>query len=415
MHVVLATLGTAGDVQPFVAIGRHLRAHGHRVELLSNPVFAELAAGAGLDFTPVGSAADHAATFSHHYTWHAVNGFGVMWRYLARPAIPQALARLEALRGEAGLVVLYSPFLMPAPRIAQEAWALRAVSAWTAPAMVPNTEPPLCVTSLRLPGWVPRPLAAAAVRGLDRRKMQPLALPAVEAARSALGLSTLDRSIFREWLHSPLLSIALFPEWFAPATRDWPRPHRHAGFPLYADTDPVLAPALAAFLAAGEAPVVVTAGTAMRGARAYFEAALEASAALGLRAVLLAREPGEVPARLPPTAIHVRWASLAVLLPRARAILHHGGIGTLAEALRAGVPQLVLPRAYDQFDNAMRLEQLGVGLPLDPRRLDAGRLTATLRRLLRSGDFDRAAKRIAARFDGPPAAESVRIALEGLA
>ncbi|MFM7272962.1 MAG: glycosyltransferase, partial [Gammaproteobacteria bacterium] len=227
MHVVLATLGTAGDVQPFVAIGQHLREHGHRVELLSNPVFAGLAADAGIGFTPVGSTADHAATFSHHYTWHAVNGFGVMWRYLARPAIPQALARLETLRSEPDVAVLYSPFLMPAPRIAQEAWGIRAVSAWTAPAMVPNFQPPLCLTSLRIPGWMPRPLAAAAVRALDRRKMQPLALPAIESARSALGLPRLGRSIFLDWLHSPLQSLALFPEWFAASTRDWPRPNRH--------------------------------------------------------------------------------------------------------------------------------------------------------------------------------------------
>jgi rhamnosyltransferase subunit B len=415
VHVVLATLGTAGDVQPFVAIGKHLRAHGHRVELLSNPVFAELAAEAGLEFTPVGSAEDHRATFSHHFTWHAVNGFGVMWRYLARPAIPQALARLEALRGERGLVVLYSPFLMPAPRIAQEDWGLRAVSAWTAPAMVPNLQPPLCVTSLRIPAWVPGVLAAAAVRALDRRKMQPLARPAVESARSSRGLPPLDRSIFLDWLHSPLLSLALFPDWFAAATPDWPRPHCHAGFPFYAGEDSALPDSLETFLREGEAPVVITAGTAMRGARRYFETAIDACASLGLRAVLLAREPGEVPEALPPFAIHARWAPLVTLLPRTRAILHHGGIGTLAEALRAGVPQLVLPRAYDQFDNAMRLEQLGVGMQLDPQNLRAARLAVALHRLLRPGTVDSAAKRIAAHVDPQPAAERVRLALEGLA
>ena len=155
----------------------------------------------GLDFTPVGEAAHFHATFSHHFVWHPLNGFGVMWRYLARPAIPAALARLDAAADEPDTVVLYSPFLMPAPRIVQESRGLRAVSAWTAPQMLPRFAPPLWLAGRHVGEAASAAETRAAVLALDRSKMQPLALPDVESARSARGLPALDRSIFLEWIH----------------------------------------------------------------------------------------------------------------------------------------------------------------------------------------------------------------------
>ena len=417
MRVLLASLGTAGDIHPFLAIGRHLAAHGHHAELVSNPVFAPLAERAGIDFTPVGEAAHFHATFAHPSVWHPLNGFGVMWRYLARPAIPAALARLEAAADEPDTVVLYSPFLMPAPRIAMETRGLRAVSAWTAPQMLPCFAPPLWLAGRRIGVDVPATQAREAVLALDRSKMQPLALSDIEAARSARGLPALERSIFLEWIHSPLLSIALFPECFAAATSDWPQPHLHAGFPLY-DDDVAggLAPAVLQFLDAGAPPVVFTAGTAMHDATAFFADAVAASKALGLRAILLTQDFTQIPAALPPGVVHVPYVPFSLLLPRARALVHHGGVGTLAQALRARLPQLVVPQAYDQFDNASRLEALGVAHAIYPRG-DGSRppLPDALAQLLADASVPAACVRFAASLAGEKPLERVRLALESLA
>src|SRR5262249_31774015 len=75
---------------------------------------------------------------------------------------------------------------------------------------------------------------------------------------------------------------------------------------------------------------------------------------LGRRAVVLTPHREQVPAPLPAGALWLPYVPLAALLPRAAALVHHGGIGTTAEALRAGVPQVIVPLAYDQFDNAAR-------------------------------------------------------------
>lgn len=415
MRILLASLGTAGDVHPFLAIGRALAARGHGVELVSNPVFAPLAARAGIDFAPVGTEAQYRETFAHRYIWHAVNGFGVMWRYLARPALPEALAHIEQVREQGPCVVLYSPFLMPAARIAEEALGVPALTAYTAPAMLPNFEPPLCVTRLRLPRWAPRVLARRAVEWLDARKMQPLALPAVEAARRARGLAPLAESIFLRWLHSPRGGVTLFPPWFAAPTRDWPAGVTLAGFPLWdGDAQAGLPPRLEEFLASGSAPVVVTAGTAMAQGAALFARTVEACAALGERAVLIAPDRAQLPPALPPQMLHVDYAAFSLLLPRARALVHHGGIGSCAQALRAGIPQLVVPHAYDQFDNAMRLEALGLARTVQPAA-SAARIARSLRGLLRDAAVQSSARDAAARLRAEDPLPRVVGAVERLA
>src|SRR5262249_22764637 len=151
---------------------------------------------------------------------------------------------------------------------------------------------------------------------------------------------------------------ALFPPWYCPAQPDWPPSMEAGAFPLY-DPGPEVAldDELQDFLhAGGEAarPVVFTPGSGNRQAAAYFERALAATRRLGRRAIFLTPHRAQVPAQLPQDVLWHPYVPLRQLLPRVAALVHHGGIGTTAEALRAGVPQLVIPLAFDQFDNGAR-------------------------------------------------------------
>jgi UDP:flavonoid glycosyltransferase YjiC (YdhE family) len=416
MKILLASLGTAGDVHPFLAIGRHLAGRGHDVELLSCPAYAPLAAAAGIAFTGVGGASDLDTTLGHHYVWHPVNGFGVMWRHLARPAMADTYRRIEAVFRARPCVLVYSPFLMPAARIANEKLGVKAISAYTAPAMIRNHYPPVSIAHWQLPRWTPRAVCKQAWELLDRRKMQPLALPAVEAMRASLGLAPLEQSIFGEWIHAPERGITLFPRWFAAATPDWPGQILQTGFPLFdGDAGAGLSPATEGFLSSGTPPLVFTAGSAMRQAGDFFRAAVAASGALGERALLMSDAADQVPEGLPASVRHTRYEPFSLLLPRSRAFIHHGGIGSSAQALRAGVPQLVVPHAYDQFDNARRLEQLGVARILGRNAAGPRALQRKLRALLHTSAVASACARVAARFSGDEAMQSIQHAIEEFA
>lgn len=415
-RVALVTFGSAGDVHPMLAIGRHLQLRGHDVVLLTNPTFQGEAERAGLAFQPIGSSEDLQRTVSHPKLWHPVDGFGVMWRYLLRPALQPTYDALARLADEGCGLVVASPVAMGA-RVAQEKLGLRLVSAYTAATMLRTVHDPMTMAQWRMPGWMPTPLRRTAWRMLDRHKLQPLVLPALEQLRAGLGLAPIRASVFGHWMHSPEAGVALFPPWFAPAAPDWPGQVVQTGFPLYdEEADAVsasaagLPDALRKFLAEGAKPVVFMPGTAAQENAGFYDAAIRACRQTGQRGLLLGPLPPALAGSLPPSIQAHRYVSFASLLPQAQALVHHGGIGTCAQALRAGIPQLLMPRAYDQFDNAMRIERLGVGDTLRGAGLE--QMGQKLERLLASPEVARCCAELAPKLRSDAARDAIANVIE---
>jgi UDP:flavonoid glycosyltransferase YjiC (YdhE family) len=228
-----------------------------------------------------------------------------------------------------------------------------------------------------MPRWVKRTFWW----GIDRFVIDPLIAPKLNAFRQELGLPPVTR-VFRHWLHSPQRAIALFPDWFFPPQPDWPPSLRVTGFPLYDESDhQQLSSLLLEFLDRGPAPIVFTAGSANQNAAAFFRSAVDAAARLNRRAVLLTRFAEQLPT-LPSTVHHETFAPLSRVLPRSAALVHHAGIGTLAQALAAGVPQLTMPMGFDQPDNTTRLVRLGVAKWVAPSDFSGERVATLLNTLL---------------------------------
>jgi UDP:flavonoid glycosyltransferase YjiC (YdhE family) len=228
------------------------------------------------------------------------------------------------------------------------------------------------------PRWLKRLLWALIDRLSDR-----VARPVLDPVRRAHGLPPASR-VFFDWIHSPDAVLGLFPEWFGPRQPDWPERMRATGFCFGGDGE-ALDPGLDAWLREGEPPLVFTHGSAQVGSQRFFAESAAAAGALGRRALLVVRNRGSAPARLPPGVRHEAWAPFARLLPRAALLVSHGGIGTCAHALAAGIPHLAAPLAHDQFDNASRLVDLGAGACLPARRYRADRAAAAVRELLGRG------------------------------
>jgi UDP:flavonoid glycosyltransferase YjiC (YdhE family) len=169
------------------------------------------------------------------------------------------------------------------------------------------------------------------------------------------------RSIYR-WSFSLQLAIGMFPEWYAPPQPDWPPQMQLAGFPLFdGGNEEDLPNDVLDFCRAGRPPIAVTFGSGMMHGARLFRAAIEACRLLGERGILLSKFGQQLSAPLPPFVHHCDYAPFRKLFPRCSGVVHHGGVGTTAQALAAGMPQLILPMAWDQPDNAMRVKRLGVG------------------------------------------------------
>ena len=132
---------------------------------------------------------------------------------------------------------------------------------------------------------------------------------------------------------------------------------------------------------------------------------------MGRRGILLSRFADHIPPTLPPNIRHFAFVPLSSLLPRCAAIVHHGGIGTTSQAFAAGIPQLIMPLAHDEFDNAARVKRLGAGDWLRESRFRAETVAAKIRELLSDAEVriacQRIAERLAARSEISVAADAV--------
>lgn len=395
MRVLLCSIGSAGDVHPLLGVGRALQARGHAATIVTNPVFEELAQRHGLDFAPLGSREDYARVINDPDLWHPTRGFGVIAKRMLLPNV-EPLYHLIARHDPAETVVFAAGTCLGA-RIAQEHLGMRVVTHHLSPALLwSNQRPP--ALGLAAPERLPKLLLAAFHRlavGIADRALAP----AVNAFRRHLGLAPV-RDLLFGWNNSPDRVLGLFPDWFGPLQPDWPSQTRLTGFPLFDPAD-AQSPdgALPAGIGNSPAPLVCTPGSANIHARSFFVAAIAASQALGHPAIMLTRHREQLPDRLPNGVIHRSYIPLGALLPHAAALIHHGGVGTTAQGLAAGIPQLVMPMSHDQPDNAARLRHLGVGEALAPRRFTGARVTRALDRLLRAETVRARCRDLATRCD----------------
>ncbi|WP_374422923.1 glycosyltransferase [Chromobacterium sp.] len=403
--IIVASSGTGGDMQPFIALARGLRERGHRVLLLAPALQEEAARAAGLPYWLFGSIEREQAALDNPDLWHEHKSWGVLWESLV-PDLDALRERVRALPADEDCVVLCHPVLVPMAALARAARPdLRIVAAYLAPSNLCSSHDLLSLGSLRIPGWLPPAVTGLLWRWLHRW-FNAQTLPGLNAARAQRGLAA-EPHFFEHMLRAPNASVALFPDWFAAVQPDWPRPCAQGDFMLPAAAGAGLSAELEAFLAAGDAPIVFTPGTGHRHAAAFFDAALLALRRLGRRGIFVTPHAAQLPPALPDSVLWQAHAPFAALLPRVAALAHHGGVSTTADAMRAGIPQLIVPFAYDQFDNGLRAKRLGVAEVLLARRLSGARMHERLRRLLAAPSVRQSCRELAARMAGAEPARSL--------
>jgi rhamnosyltransferase subunit B len=387
MNVVVSTFGSAGDVFPMLGLALALRGRGHAVTFATNPYFADVVGRHGLPFEPLGTTDEFQAVVANPELWKPRRGFRTVFESLTT-ALKDQYA-LHARHGAAGVTNVFGLGAM----LAREKFGLPVVSVHLQPAVLWSNHAPPALPGMFGPRWLLRLQYRIGVRYY----LHPVVARFLDPWRAELGLPPLPR-VDRYW-HSSDGVVCLFPDWFAPPQPDWPAPLVQTDFPLWNDGTAAGMPAdVAAFLDAGDPPVVFTPGTANAHGREFFAAAVDASRRLGRRAVLLTKFPEQLPAALPSGAAHFAYVPLDVLLPRAAALVHHGGVGTMSQALAAGIPQLVMPLAHDQFDTVARVKKLGVGTGLGVNQFTGRRVARALGMLLEPDDVAKACRAVAARL-----------------
>lgn len=380
MRVTFASLGTLGDLHPLLAVARAVKNRGDDVTIASSKGFGDYVVSLGFRFCPIRPDLEP--------------GFGQVSRLSDPGRGPERLLReevfpsvretygdlLEACRTADLLVV--GELVYVAPLVAAKT-GIPWVNAVLSPSSFLSSIDP-CVLApapafhhLRHFGPLPHRLLLGYGDRLTSRWAEPL-----YAFRRELGFAPGRNPVYHD-KHSPHLTLALFPKLFAAPQSDWPAQVLQTGFPFFEQPPrQAVSQPIESFLDAGSPPLVFTLGSSMVGiAGDFYAEAARAAMALGRRAILLIGK-NPPPAGLPDSILPMAYAPLESVFPRAAAVIHHGGIGSCAMALRCGVPSLVIPFAYDQPDNAERLRKLGVARTLKRGRTSAVSLVRTLKQVL---------------------------------
>lgn len=398
LNVLLPTLGSAGDVHPFIALGLALKARGHRATVLTNPYFQSVIESRGLEFLPVGTLADVERAIADPDLWHPRRGFEAVARHAIVPSI-EAVYRLIESHAQADTVVAASGISLGA-RVAQERLGLPTATIHLQPIVIRSLIDGGKFGNLRISARQPMWLKRALFRFIDWAVLDRVLGRPLNEFRATLALAPVRR-VLAHWIHSPQCVIGFFPDWFAPPQADWPENTHLVGFPLW---DGGAAPAsnsspLREFLRAGPAPIVFTPGSAAAHAQRFFVESVAAAQKLGARAMLVTNFPEQLPRDLPAGVEAFGYLPFSEFLPQTSVLVHHGGIGTLAQAINAAIPHLVVPNAHDQFDNAWRISQLGLGRSIPQTRYRASKAAAALRGLLEDASIRHRCHAYAARMD----------------
>ncbi|MFP5226619.1 MAG: glycosyltransferase [Acidobacteriota bacterium] len=366
MRIVFSTYGTFGDVNPLIALSLELKRRGHQPVLAIPEMFRAKVEPLGIGFAPVRPEQDPNDTRLIAMIYDIKHGTETGLRKFLFPSLRESYQDLlAAVEADGGADLLVTGELAYAGPIVAEKTGVPWASYVLAPFSFfsgydPPVLPPYPMLAKMQDAMPPLGHVVARFARLVTRKWpEP-----VYALRRELGMAQGKDPIF-DAKHSESRVLALYSSVMGAPQPDWPAAVKITGFAFYdgSGSEGALPPELAAFLESGPAPLVFTLGSAaVMHAGDFYEQSAEAAEILGQRAVLLiGADDRNLPKRkLPETVCVARYAPYSKIFPRASVIVHQAGIGTTAQALRAGRPMLVMPYSHDQPDNARRVRKLGV-------------------------------------------------------
>jgi UDP:flavonoid glycosyltransferase YjiC (YdhE family) len=404
MKVALVAVGSRGDVEPYIALGGRLVARGHSVRVAALEPFGEAVAGAGLAFHSLGDLPrrfePRAAPDSRDAStlFRGVAGRALFWALysgMLRAPLDRFISACEGMDA-----VLFTRLALPVPHVAE-----RLDIPCFAGYPVPHTptaafENPLYVRT----GRASSPRRNRATYAIEWGLTHQLSYRALmRFRRQRLGLQRVPRRALRRHMAQIVRgTLYAYSESVLPRPADWPAHVQVTGYWTRELPSAFVPPAdVQAFLDRGAPPACVGFGSMKSSDPRRLGAAIGAAlAAVGLRAIVqsgwsrldLSGIDGD--RVLVTSDVPHAW-----LLPRAAVAIHHGGAGTTAAALAAGLPSVIVPHAFDQRFWGRRIAALGCGPePIEHRDLSADALATALRSALAPEGARAAAARLGERL-----------------
>ena len=410
MKILVIAIGSRGDVNPFLVLALKLMSKGHEVVFCASENYRKMIVGYGLRFIPHSTLQEYEEVTQDPDMWHYRKALPT---YIKKGLLP-LLHRLYPLilQERTKDFVVVAPLFALAAKLAEEVEGIKLVQLHLAPSMLRSLRDTAQIGTVpmsdAMPAWYKKLVWWTA----DSFFIDPCIKKDLNIFRRELGLKPVSR-ILNACLFSSGLNAAVFSSHFGQKQPDWPMPAEVFDFFLY-DGDEQVSPEAAEFLSRGAPPIVFTFGTAYRFGKNTFKESIKALEMLNERGIFLSSKKEDIPDGLPDTIKAFAFLPLGKILSSCKAIVHHGGVGTLGQALKSGVPQLIRPMAYDQFDNAYRITTRKLGSYILIRQYKADKLYKKLRTLLDDAEIRANCREVARHIDSEKALEALIKKIEEL-
>ena len=398
--LVLTTIGTLGDLHPFIALGLALKQRGFRPILAVAEDQVAKSRAAGLEAAAILPSFDAIrrgmGLSEEHAVLRLMSNQRLFLEHVLLPALSSSAQALDEIAADAKAIIA-TPFVFAAPIIAEKR-RIPLITAVLQPMALLSSYDPPSTPDFWMAKQAPVGRIGAgwntAVYATMRRILKHLYSRQLDAVRSEHGLSPEGAANMLEPQRKSALILGCYSKLLGPLPADAPTQTKIVGFPFFDSHqggEEALDPVLAEFLGSGPAPVVFTLGTfAVHGAGEFYEQAAATARSLDLRAIMLTGESDRVIVNGP--IVRCGYVPHSLLFPHAALIVHHGGVGTTGQAMRAGKPQLIVAHMGDQSDHAHRIERLGLGLSIKANRFTVARAVPIMRQLLRTPSFQERAQ-----------------------
>lgn len=396
-RILLATVGTLGDLNPYIAVARELTSRGHKTIIASCPGYERNVRSAGIEFRaiPPDLSLLHNDPEVQRKSLDPNKGTEFIVRELLLPVLNESYNTLCSVASDAELIVGH--FLAYAVPLVAEKLGLPWLQVYLHPTNLFSAyDPPIIpgarfLYNVRQLGVWPYRFLFNAAKLMTAQWMRP-----VHELRKSKGLPASNRHpLIESW--SPHGTMGWFPHLLAARQPDWPEKIEITGFPFSnGSVEPsIVEPELENFVRR-EAPVVFTLGsTAVLQPGTFFDCGARAATELGVSALLIGPNADSC-SQLMNTykgVMAVPYAAYDQIFPFSRLVVHHGGIGSIAQSMRAGKQMIIVPFAWDQADNAERVRRLGISDVIQRQHLTAKRFSQLLdARLHNQSGISRAAE-----------------------
>lgn len=355
------TDGTWGDTLPFMFLAQELISRGHDALVISNEYYADYAHLHNIPFQSSTQKEDREKLLSNANLWDSEKGMAVIASYTG--VMFKKVCPILDEEIEKGCDVLISHAFSYGAKTMAEKYKIRHHSLLISPIQLYSTYRLPVFYGGRNYNWIPRRIKSLLYPLINRYVLDPLFPKEINETRAKWKLPPIHSFVF--WNTEADMTFGLWPEWYSPLEKDQsPKTKKLVGFPLGVEIESEENPALMEWIKNGPKPIVVTLGSGYLHTEKLFETIQNIARKHNERFILLGPHSTPDVISKDSSVICQTHISFSHTLPHCKHAIHHGGAGTLAQVVQAGIPHIVIPQSHDQPDNAYRIQSLGLGIVL---------------------------------------------------